>query len=222
MKKLSNIRTKKLLTSIALDAIQIAVLLGLMVYSQVVAMRVMIMCFPENCHKGTFGTFIAVFLVTVLCAVMLWMVLLMLDKYKVMIFGEQFPSFWKKNRLPSVSKIPPPPIPQYFEENDKYGKVEWHFFLDPACVSNLPVVAFVFIPSHRKCVCLCYPDSVSMNNAEADSVGYYVFIAWAKMEDLEASALSVGWIRRTVEQCEHHLPQDRKEDYLKNIWDHGM
>lgn len=222
MKKLNNIKLKKLITFLVLDAIQIAMLLGLMVYSQVIAIRVMITCFPENCHKGTFGTFIAVFLVAVLCAVMLWMVLLILDRYKAMIFGDPFPSSWKRDRLPSMSKIPPPPNPQYHEENDKHGKIEWHPFHDLACVSNLPVVAFVFMPKHRKCICLCYPNSLMMNKAEADSAGYYVFVAWAKMEDLETSALSVGWIRRTVEQCEHHLPQDREEDYFKNIWNHGM
>lgn len=222
MKKLNNIKLKKLVTSLVLDAIQIAALLGLMVFTQVLAIHAMIAYFPSACHKGTFGTFIVLFLVGTLCATMLWMILLFIDKYKVMMFGEQFPSFWKKNRLPSVSKMPPPPIPRHLEENDKYGKIDWHSFHDPACVSNLPVVAFVFMPKHRKCICLCYPNSLMMNKAEADSVGYYVFIAWAKMEDLEASALSVGWIRRTVEQCEQHLPQDREEDYFKNIWDHGM
>lgn len=111
MKKLNNMKLKKLITFLVLDAIQIAMLLGLMVYSQVIAIRVMITCFPENCHKGTFGTFIAVFLVAVLCAVMLWMVLLILDRYKAMIFGEPFPSSsWKRDRLPSMSKIPPPPL----------------------------------------------------------------------------------------------------------------
>lgn len=209
MKKLNNIKLKKLVTSLVLDAIQIAALLGLMVFTQVLAIHAMIAYFPSACHKGTFGTFIVLFLVGTLCATMLWMILLFIDKYKVMMFGEQFPSFWKKNRLPSVSKMPPPPIPRHLEENDKYGKIDWHSFHDPACVSNLPVVAFVFMPKHRKCICLCYPNSLMMNKAEADSVGYYVFIAWAKMEDLEASALSVGWIRRTVEQCEQHLPQDR-------------
>lgn len=222
MKKLNNIKLKKLVTSLVLDAIQIAALLGLMVFTQVLAIHAMIAYFPSACHKGTFGTFIALFLVGTLCATMLWIILLFIDKYKVMMFGEQFPSFWKKNRLPSVSKMPPSPTPRHLEENDKYGKIEWHSFHDPACVSNLPVVAFVFMPKHRKCICLCYPNSLMMNKAEADSVGYYVFIAWAKMEDLEASALSVDWIRRAVEQCESHLPQDREEDYLKNIWDHGM
>lgn len=222
MKKLNNIKLKKLVTSLVLDAIQIAMLLGLLVYTQVLALHAMIAYFPSACHKRDVGTFIALFLVGTLCATMLWIILLFIDKYKVMMFGEQFPSFWKKNRLPSVSKMPPPPTPRHLEENDKYGKIEWHSFHDPACVSNLPVVAFVFMPKHRKCICLCYPNSLMMNKAEADSVGYYVFVAWAKMEDLEASALSVGWIRRAVEQCEHHLPQDREEDYLKNIWDHGM
>lgn len=222
MKKLNNIKLKKLVTSLVLDAIQIAMLLGLLVYTQVLALHAMIAYFPSACHKRDVGTFIALFLVGTLCATMLWIILLFIDKYKVMMFGEQFPSFWKKNRLPSVSKMPPPPTPRHLEENDKYGKIEWHSFHDPACVSNLPVVAFVFMPKHRKCICLCYPNSLMMNKAEADSVGYYVFVAWAKMEDLEASALSVGWVRRTVEQCEGHLPQDIKDDYFKNIWDHGM
>lgn len=109
MKKLNNIKLKKLVTSLVLDAIQIAALLGLMVFTQVLAIHAMIAYFPSACHKGTFGTFIALFLVGTLCATMLWMILLFIDKYKVMIFGEQFPSFWKKNRLPFGSKMPPPP-----------------------------------------------------------------------------------------------------------------
>ena len=78
----------KTIASVVLAAIQIAMLLSLMVWSQVVAMRVMIMCFSNNCHKGTFGSFIATFLTAVLCGVMLWMILLILDKYKVMLFGD--------------------------------------------------------------------------------------------------------------------------------------
>lgn len=228
MKKLSNIRTKKLLTSIALDAIQIAVLLGLMVYSQVVAMRVMIMCFPENCHKGTFGTFIAVFLVTVLCAVMLWMVLLMLDKYKVMIFGDSFPTFLNSGKSTSkklaecVAHIPPPPQPKPFKEDAEDGKLEWHLFRDTFCVTNSPVVTLVFMLKHRKCACWFYPDAETMYDAKSGCEDWCVFIAWAQPEDLEKSALSVEKVRSIVSECESHLPQDREEDYFKNIWDHGM
>lgn len=228
MKKSNNIKLKKLITSFVLDAINIAILLGLMVYSQVVAMRVMIMCFPENCHKGLFGTFIAVFLVAVLCAVMLWMVLLMLDRYKVMIFGDSFPTFWSsgksatKKLAESVAHIPTPPQSKLFKENAHEGKLEWHLFRDTFCTDTTPVVAFVYMLKHHKSVCLCYPHSEAMYDTIADSEGYYLFIAWTGVKELETSALSVGSIDRVISQCEKHLPTDKDEDYLKDIWDHGM
>lgn len=121
MKKLNNIKLKKLITSLVLDAIQIAVLLGGMVYTQVLALHIMIAYFPSACHKGTFGTFIALFLVGTLCAAMLWMILPFIDKYKVMIFGERFPSFWKKENpvteklREGETRMPTPPLPAKYE-----------------------------------------------------------------------------------------------------------
>lgn len=133
MKKLNDIKLKKLITFLVLDAIQIAVLLGLMVFTQVLVIHTMIAYFPSACHKGTFGTFIALFLVGSLCATMLWMILLFIDKYKVMIFGDQFPSFLEEEQTASVSKMPPPPLNkstsfQWIPINSEmnFDKINWN------------------------------------------------------------------------------------------------
>lgn len=214
-------KMKKFLKSLLLDVIQMALLLALMVYSQVIAMRVMITCFPDDARKGTFVTFIAVFLFSVLCAVMLWMVLLIVDRYKVMLFGDSFPTFWNcgkpttKKLEDCVAHIPPPPMPVKYENSffkDK-APLKWHGADDP-CVDERFVIAAFYHSGENLLFCHYYPNWMEMQRDQNPS-NTCKLVAWTSVESLNKSALETDFIRGEVSAARRYVD-------IKKLRGHGM
>lgn len=86
MKKMNNIRVKKLITSFALNAIQIAILIGLLVCSHVVIIQVVNVCHLKSSYEGTI---IAVCFIVLLSLVML-RAMSVLDEYRIVILDNIF------------------------------------------------------------------------------------------------------------------------------------
>lgn len=134
MKKMNNIRVKKLITSFALNAIQIAILIGLLVCSHVVIIQVVNVCHLKSSYEGTI---IAVCFIVLLSLVML-RAMSVLDEYRIVILDNIFSTSRNDGKEIAnemekrTAHVPVPLVPQSanlwvpISENMDFDFINWN------------------------------------------------------------------------------------------------